>query len=231
MPTLNSKNLLGADIAGNYDKLVEQCPLCHHAIEPTCFRFGAVNDKVWLEMITRCPRNECQRTIIAHYKFKNQDGQGQRYYEYFAAFPILPKTADIDGDVAALSPAFVKIYNQALAAESGGLDEVFGIGLRKALEFLIKDYCIHNHPEKSTEIQEKFLGKVIKDYVVDSNVKRCAERAVWLGNDETHYMRTWETHDISDLKILIKLTVNWIANELATAKYFTSMPPSGPPAP
>jgi hypothetical protein len=119
----------------------------------------------------------------------------------------------------------VKILNQALAAEAAGLDEVAGIGLRKALEFLIKDYCVYKAPTNEDAIKKKFLGKLIKEDVIDQNIKNCAERAVWLGNDETHYVRTWTSHDIKDLKTLITLTTNWIANELLTEKYMKSMTP------
>jgi hypothetical protein len=40
-----------------------------------------------------------------------------------------------------------------------------------------------------------------------------ASRAAWLGNDETHYLRTWEDKDLTDLKKLIELTVQWIEIE------------------
>lgn len=33
---------------------------------------------------------------------------------------------------------------------------------------------------------------------------------MWLGNDETHYVRRWEEKDLSDLKRLISMTVSWI---------------------
>jgi hypothetical protein len=36
-----------------------------------------------------------------------------------------------------VSPTFVEIYNQSLAAEAMRLSQLTGIGLRKALEFLV----------------------------------------------------------------------------------------------
>jgi hypothetical protein len=51
-----------------------------------------------------------------------------------------------------------------------------------------------------------------------------AQRAVWLGNDETHYERRWEDKDIDDLKRLITLTVNWIHNDLLTEAVIADMP-------
>ena len=60
------------------------------------------------------------------------------------------------------------------------------------------------------------LGKCISDYVASDRVKQVAARAVWLGNDETHYLRKWEGKDLEDLEILIELTVHWIQMEELT---------------
>jgi hypothetical protein len=105
-----------------------------------------------------------------------------------------------------------------------GLDEIAGGGFRKALEFLVKDYCIRKHPDQTDKIKRTFLGTCIKEFATDANVKKCAERAAWLGNNETHYIKVWSGHDVEDLKRLIKLTVNWISNELLTEQYFSEMP-------
>ncbi|CAM4463867.1 DUF4145 domain-containing protein [Paenibacillus xylanexedens] len=121
-----------------------------------------------------------------------------------------------------LSPNFIKIYNQAAAAELGELTEICGAGYRKSLEFLIKDYLIHLEPQKEVEIQSKLLGHCISG-ITDHDIKTCAQRATWLGNDETHYIRKWEDKDLNDLKILIDLTVNWITNKLLMERYLTEM--------
>ena len=41
-----------------------------------------------------------------------------------------------------------------------------------------------------------------------------SQRAAWIGNDETHYVRKWEEKDIEDLKILIDHVVKFIKREL-----------------
>lgn len=129
--------------------------------------------------------------------------------------------------VAELSPMFVKIYNQALVAETQSLDQLVGIGLRKALEFLVKDFAKQQHPDDVEAIQKCPLATCIENYVSDANVKGCAKRAVWLGNDETHYVRKWEDKDIADLKLLVHLTTNWVDNVLLTQKYVAEMQPPG----
>jgi len=61
--------------------------------------------------------------------------------------------------------------------------------------------------------------------VSDPNIKTCAERASWLGNDETHYEKRWDAHDVNDLHTLIRLTMNWMQNEALTKKYLDERQP------
>ena len=118
-----------------------------------------------------------------------------------------------------MNPFFTRIYNQALAVEGIGYDQLCGVGYRKALEFLIKDYCISKNPDRSDEIKKKFLGTCIDSFVTDPNTKSCAKRATWLGNDETHYNREWTALGVQDLKTLIQLTLYWISSEILTKQY------------
>ncbi len=71
----------------------------------------------------------------------------------------------------------------------------------------------------SRQVTANLLGPCITKFVGDVNIKECAKRSAWLGNDETHYTREWETKDIGDLKVLVRLTVNWIENSTLTKKY------------
>ena len=102
------------------------------------------------------------------------------------------------------------------------------MGFRKALEFLVKDYLISKEADRARheDIKRKLLGACIADDVADDRIKTVAARAAWLGNDETHYVRRWQDHDITDLKRLIDLTVKWIEMELETEEALASMPKS-----
>jgi len=105
-----------------------------------------------------------------------------------------------------------------------GLDEIAGVGYRKALEFLIKDYCITENSDAEEEIKTKPLMQVINSYMDEApKVKSCATKAVWLGNDETHYVRKWKDKEIKDLKILINLTIHHIEAEIMTAQFEADM--------
>jgi len=122
------------------------------------------------------------------------------------------------------SPKFFVIYNQAKEADDRRLKEICGAGYRRALEFLIKDYLVKEKGKKSKEIRETRLGTCIKDYIDNQNIKDCAKRAAWLGNDETHYIRKWKDKDLEDLKDLIELTANWIRDEHLTRRIKKEMP-------
>lgn len=151
---------------------------------------------------------------------KKDDAGGQSHLYVYPSPPLHPPVEDGIEDV---SPAFINIYSQAVMAESLNLDELNGIGYRKAIEFLIKDYLCSKYPDKADEIKGKFLSRCIKDHVDDPKIKDCAEMAVWLGNDETHYVRKWKDRDMDDLKMLMQLTLYWISSELLTEKYKPSM--------
>ncbi len=68
-----------------------------------------------------------------------------------------------------------------------------------------------------------FLSTCIDKFVTSPEIKICAKRAAWLGNDETHYVRRWVDKDIENLKELILLTVNWIHSSILTQKYEKEM--------
>jgi hypothetical protein len=137
--------------------------------------------------------------------------------------PFSPEEPDLPEEITKVSPDYEKLMAQSVSAEHFQLDQIAGVGYRKALEYLIKDFAIHKNPKDEEKIKAAFLTNCINDYVSDANVKECARRAAWLGNDETHYVRKWEEKDIEDLKILIKLTEAWILNNLLTDKYMQEM--------
>ncbi len=184
-----------------YDRIPDVCPICHHALQPIhildSLAGRTIGIGIFLEMVFQCPRNECFRLFIARYKCRSMPERITRdrkpTFEFQHVLPFTLKGPDLPQEIKELSPNFVETYGQAAAAEQYGLNQIAGVGYRKALEFLIKDYCITRHPDKAEEIKGAWLATCIKNYVDDANTKLCAERAAWLGNDETHYVRRWDT--------------------------------------
>ncbi|MBR3131117.1 DUF4145 domain-containing protein [Candidatus Saccharibacteria bacterium] len=133
--------------------------------------------------------------------------------------PAEEKRKEFDTNLQKISPKFCEIYNEALIAEGKGLREICGIGYRKALEFLIKDYLIENNPSEKETIKKSYLGKCIKDYIDDPNIKTLAEKTAWLGNDETHFLRTYDDMDtVETMKRFINAILYFIETQLAIAE-------------
>lgn len=203
----------------NIDVLPDTCPICSFGVDPI-FVNGLrcdANDNV--DMMFTCPKTNCKRMFIGAYRKNRMNG----IYCLMTLSPRTPKIVAIEEEAANISPQFAEIFNQATQAEAYGLGEIAGVGFRKSLEYLIKDYCTLQHPDKEEDIKKRPIGQVIDVFVTNENVKQCAKRAIWLGNDETHYVRKWEGKDIKDLKLLIQITVNWIQQEVITKKLLDDM--------
>lgn len=203
----------------SFDKQPNKCPFCHNSI--TARIHQAFQKDKMLEIVFRCPDSSCGRIFSGIYKNTLFSGNWIYLYKSSSIGTFMEKV--FSENILALSPNFADIYNQASNAESMNLNHIAGIGFRKALEFVIKDYLIFKNPDKEENIKKKFLGKCIKEDIQNVNLKDIAERATWLGNDETHYVRQWENKDINDLKVLIDISLHWIEMELLTEKYKTEM--------
>jgi hypothetical protein len=165
------------------------CPICFHSVVPVpAGAYGsapyAKGDPVQVAM--QCANGECQKLFISNYKYDLTEA----HYEFTGrSAPWGFQRINFDKCITELSPLFGKIYNQAAQAESMDLDQICGMGYRKALEFLIKDFAIHKHPDDKENVKKKFLGPCIRDYIDNPKIVTCANRAAWLGNDESHYER------------------------------------------
>ena len=218
---INLKDLNRMDHALQIDRRPDVCPLCHHAMEFLNHEYASYNAVSGLaQLVHRCQKLSCQNLFFANYRRNSSTNQ----LRFVNASPINQIPRSFSEIIQKTSKEFCDIYNQALASESLGHLKICGVGYRKALEFLVKDYLIGIHPDKTEEIKTKFLGKCIEEYISNASVKTVAKRAVWLGNDETHYVRIWEGKDLQDLKNLVDLTVHWIEMEQLTNDAMKEMP-------
>lgn len=218
---ITASTLEGQGVNIRLSTVPDTCPRCHRNIQPNFVVAAALQGRRLSQAVFRCTNRKCQEIFIATYD-NNESGHPQISQNFMLA-PITAPKISLPETVTAISPSFVDIYTQANAAESVGLDQLVGIVLRKSLEFLIKDFAASEHPDSEEKIRKGLLAQCINTYITDSNVKECAKRAAWLGNDETHYTRKWDTKDISDLKLLVRLTINWIENSILTKKYIEDM--------
>ena len=82
----------------------------------------------------------------------------------YSLFLIIDKK-DFPKLIQKLSPDFCEIYNQAYIAQQQGSTKISGIGYRKALEFLVKDYVIFLNPNESVNIKSFNLSSCISKYI------------------------------------------------------------------
>lgn len=187
------------------------CPGCGTLISPQYLSY----DQVAGVLFCKCPVRDCE----THFLLRVSGS----WVQFIPNHPM--KTEEFSDIVRNISSRFNQIYNESYAAEQMGLMEICGVGYRKALEFLIKDYVMEGKDEDTQEkIKRMQLAKCIEEYVTDMNVMNVSKRAVWIGNDETHYVRKWEEKDVKDLKGLIKLTIRWIEQEKETEALLEDMP-------
>lgn len=210
---------------GMYSREIERksvkCPFCGVINIPEYLFLKNVERSDFLNVFTQCTNPTCRNMFITQFSTV-----GVRKPVFTKILPTaLPEKRTFSDIISELSPIFCEIYNQAYIAEQTNLMQICGTGYRKSLEFLIKDYLISTLPADQHEaIKNKFLNNCIRDNISNINIKTVASRAVWLGNDETHYTRKWEDKDINDLKSIIELTLHWIESEIRTQKLLEDMP-------
>ncbi len=194
-----------------------QCSRCHVNIVASCVHKSIISENK-LELVFQCPK--CKSLFLALYR---KPDPRINYYVYKQSYPKIPLEPKIASELKDLSPSFYQIYAQSMIADHNGLDQLVGIGLRKSLEFLIKDYSISKHPQEEQAIKQKKLSSVIEEYIDYAKLKNIAKRTAWLGNDETHYERRWIDKDITDLKKLHEITQHYVLMEIEADRYIAEM--------
>lgn len=122
---------------------------------------------------------------------------------------------NFSNNIQTLSPQFVSVFNESAHAESLGLSSICGMGYRKALEFLVKDYVISLHSGDTKKISSMPLAQCIDQYIENPRLKSLAKASAWLGNDETHYIKKHANHGIPELKTYITAFITYVDAELA----------------
>lgn len=193
------------------------CPICSHSIQPILLSnrlhfLPRDSQAGCFSAFFEC--THCKKSFISTYDIKHSKSSSS--YRYYMATKLLysaPSKFKIQNFPECINinySSFVKIYNQSLEAEHYNLNEIAGIGYRKAFEFLIKDFLINHEGKDETKVKSTALGCCIDTMIDNPQLKTVASRATWLGNDQTHYEQKYTDQDINDLKRLIKLSVNWI---------------------
>lgn len=186
------------------------CPHCNKGIQPlSIFNINVDKNDMFTcyVAILRCPI--CKRHYIVDYIINDSEDE----IHINATYPFIKNKIVFSKEIQKLSSEFIKIYAEAEQAEAQSLNSIAGVGYRKALEFLIKDYCISNNPSDTSKIEQSPLSFVIENYIDSENIKTLAKAATWIGNDETHYVRKHHDYDCNSLKAFIEVTVRFIDDQ------------------
>lgn len=186
-----------------------ECPHCGKPIFPSQLTSIEITDGIANDLASIFYCNLCNKFI-----FTLSQEDASHTYKIHTVYPYPATGKKFSDSIETISPSFTKIYKQAAQAESYGCDEICGMGYRKALEFLMRDYAIKNYPEKNEEISKCTLSQCINTYCDNDTIKKLAMASAWLGNDETHYVRKYENYSIVDLKAFIDVIISYIEQKV-----------------
>ena len=184
--------------------------------------FWAKNGQKFAYAIYFCPY--CETGFYCDYNVF-EDDPGIFYGQITKTYPCPSNSSIFSDKILSLSPQFANVYQQSEQAENIGLEEICGIGYRKALEFLVKDYAISKFPDKRSDIESSLLGKCISTYIENPKIRALATASSWLGNDEAHFTRKHEEYSLKDLKRFIQTTVAYIEYEFNYEEAFAFLSP------
>lgn len=191
-----------------------QCPACKTSIDEKVLSSYSVpkdNGDVYVFILFFCSKCEC--CFLGVYKYAAYSSSSHKL-EMIGLIPKGEQLTLFSENIKLLSPRFIEIFHQSEKAEHWGLSEICGMGYRKALEFLVKDYVIFSNPDIADLIKKKQLSPCIKDHIDSQRIKTLAAASAWIGNDETHYIRQNEEYNVDHLKAFISAMVSFIDSEL-----------------
>lgn len=229
--TVKGQDLINGDKADVQYEEVTTCPRCRCYLSPTYLNAIIYTDdpihfsdsdilyapNIFVTVLNFC--TGCNQPFLTSYEAKEYNSPSIYICgSTLQSEPIGISKESFNQDIKNISPSFIEIYNQAKAAEDYRLVDISGMAYRKALEFLIKDYASKMFPDKENAIKQQPLTYCIKNYIKHEGLQAVAEKAAWLGNDQTHYYQKFRDKDVSDLKEMIDLTVHWISLIMGTER-------------
>lgn len=186
------------------------CPLCATALDPKVLSAYYIESKSMLYVISLCTK--CDNCFLSVYYLPHDNFSSDKI-RFMFTLPTPRKPTAFSEFISENFPQFVEIYGQSERAENERLDQICGLGYRKALEFLVKDYAIMRYPEEEEPIKKLPLTPCIEKYFNNSAILHLAKASAWLGNDATHYVKKHPEYNIQHLKAFILAIISYIDSE------------------
>lgn len=184
----------------------EKCPHCGSDFVPTVLdsiEYPSGNKYVGVLYCELCSNI----SFIDVYQPKNQ--------KLAIVKSLYPQKAifDLPHEIKKFYPDFANFYQQAITAEVCNLKDICGMGLRKALEALIKEYALQKFPLEEKHIKNEFLSATVKR-IKNEHIQILARKISWLCNDQVHYSYIKHPeYGLSDIKDFIKALCYFILME------------------
>lgn len=201
-----------------------ECPCCNKTLGNDLYPIMAINnanpddndendniEECSVVSVYRC--SSCNELFALWSNHSKQDDGGYKC-DVIDTYPFNKQITSFSDEIASLSSDFVEIYSQAEIAEHQGLNYICGIGYRKALEHLVDAYVRYKNPSATINANDKLSSK-ISNYIADDRIKTLAQKATWLGNDQTHILIKHTDRDIQDMKKFIKAMITLIDCDFA----------------
>ena len=188
-----------------------QCPYCDKIVEVKIIEGFCKEDECGYHgiLITECP--SCNKYSATLYNELLESFQRDAAYPY----QQLPNNDNCDKiivpeEISAISPDFQNLLDQAAKAECSGLEDLAAIGYRRALEFLVKDYCIFAWPGDTETIKNSTLhATILKLQEISPIIENIAKKIKDIGNDHTHYIKRYP-YTYKEMKRLILILIPFL---------------------
>lgn len=187
----------------------DTCPICHRSICPVA-KYAHFDDSSYFTFSVMFYCNGCNSFFVGKYHCDYNEAV------LLETFPNVYQGRKFSELISNLSPNFVEIYNQSECAESNGLTRICGMGYRKAAEFLVKDFCIHEHPEDESKILSESFAESISR-LDNQTMQKLANNCRMLGNDEVHVVVRYE-EGIPEMKDFLNSLMSYVEFSLNSEK-------------
>lgn len=188
---------------------------CPHCANKNSFEFlnkgvGLVNSKQ-VNYITKC--QNCNSFFIAQYSIEGTICGYECDQSFKSIHPNNEYKHHFPKEIEQISSKFIEIYQQAMIAHINNLNQLVGMGLRKAFEFLITDYIITVLNTAPANTLEKRIEQINV-----TNVDVNATLVRWIGNDNTHTQTSHPEFTIDDMIDSIDIVVYYLYAEYKSLK-------------
>jgi hypothetical protein len=211
MPILVSFSDGSHSLAGNVDRFPAECPRCNLRHTPR-FVAATVRAGRWRQICFQCESPECRALFLAAYIEESAAA-----YRLVACEPTSALGGASSSEVMAISPGFVKLYDEALAAERVGLTRLYRLGLCAALQRLLRDFFKFENPAESNAIEQMPFAECVTRHIVDSGVGHYLRLAASSDGESA-----WTNHFLEanneDSKALVRLAVNFVESGMLLSR-------------